>query len=332
MSSEYDVVAIGNAIVDVVRRCDDTFLASIGTEKGHMRLVESSASIAELCKRLPGGIDVAGGSAANTAVGVASFGGKAAFIGRTAEDQYGRIFRHDLRGAGVQFEAEATAIPGKETSHALILVTPDGRRTMNSFLGCSPEVNEASIDVNLIRAAKFVYLEGYLLDSASAVRALASAAAMASAAGRGVALSLSDPECVMRNRSAYIQVMSSGVGIVIANEQELCALYQSDFEAAAGQIAKDVGTAVLTLSEKGSLIIHKGTRIKVQPECVRKVIDATGAGDLYASGFLYGLARNLDLEAAGRLASFAASEIICQLGARPQARLGHLARIRGLIN
>lgn len=332
MPPDYDLVAIGNAIVDIMRRCDEGFISLAGSQMGQMHLVNSSASIANLCSRLPPGIEVAGGSAANTAVGVASFGGRAAFIGKVAEDQYGRIFRHDIRGTGVTFDLPATSVTGKETSHSLILVSPDGRRTMNSFLGCSTELNDATLDCNLIRSSKYLYIEGYLLDSAATGATVRKAVDISVSARRSVALSLSDASCVSRSRPEFHNLIKSGVSMVFANENELLSLYETgDFEEAVSMIGKDVALAVVTRSENGSIIISDGKRIELPVERVRKVVDATGAGDLYASGFIYGLTRNLDLQSAGRLGSFAASEIISQFGARPEGRLGQIARMRGFL-
>jgi sugar/nucleoside kinase (ribokinase family) len=298
-----------------------------------MNIVETSAEIERDCVRLGYGIDVAGGSAANTAVGVASLGGSAAFIGKVAEDQYGRIFRHDIRGAGVTFTTPATAIPGKETSHSLILVTPDGQRTMNTFLGCSTEIDDALLDVETIKNSKIIYLEGYLVESRAANASLHRAAELANAAGRTVALSLSDSQCVDRHRAEYLKLVRAGVGVLFANESEILSLYETQsFDEAIRRVGTDTALAVLTRSERGSVIVSKGVAIKVAPEKVSKVVDATGAGDIYAAGFLFGLCRGMDVEASGHLASVAASEIIGQIGARPEARLAHVVRMRGLLS
>lgn len=329
---EYDVVAVGNAIVDIIRRCDDNFLVAVGARKGHMTLVNSSAELADQCKRLPSGLDVAGGSAANTAVGIASFGGKAAFIGKVADDHYGRIFRHDLKGTGVVFNSISTIIPGKETSRALVLVTPDGHRTMNTYLGCSTELDGGLIDAELVRKAQFVYLEGYLFDRPDAKAAFRRAVEIAKANRRRVALSLSDSFCVDRHRIELLKLIRSGSVMVFANECELKSLYQTNaFPEALRKIGHDTPLAVVTRSDKGSIIVNRGINLPIAPEHVSKVVDATGAGDLYAAGLLFGLARGFSFEMAGRLASFAASETITQFGARPEVRLGHLAQMRGLL-
>ena len=331
-TTQYDVLAIGNAIVDIVRRCDEAFLQKLGGPKGRMSLVADSASIAAIGDRLRGGVEVAGGAAANTAVGVVSLGGRAAFIGKVADDELGRIFRHDIRGIGVTFTAAPAVAPGKATSRSLVLVTPDGQRTMYTYLGCSTELDNHLIDVATIQAAKIVFLEGYLFDRADAKAAFRRAAMVANASGRQVALSLSDPLCVERHRPEFLRLIRDGVGVLFANESEIKALYAvQSFDEALRQVGHDLKLAVLTRSEKGSVIVTEGQAIVVPPERVSKVVDATGAGDLYAAGFLYGLSHGMSLQAAGRLGSFAAAEIIRVVGARPEVRLSHAARLRELI-
>ncbi|HKZ95605.1 MAG TPA: adenosine kinase [Hyphomicrobiaceae bacterium] len=327
---KYDVIAIGNAIVDIISRCDDAFLARHGAIKGHMRLIDA-ATATSLYNAMGPAIEISGGSAANTMVGLASFGGRAAFIGKVAEDEFGRIFRHDIRGAGVSYQTEL--VTGKApTSRSLILVTPDGQRTMNTFLGISTDLDHGEVDPNLIAAASIVYLEGYLFDRPEAKAAFRQAVSIAASAGRTVALTLSDSFCVNRHRAEFLELIRSGIGILFANESEITALYETtSFDEALRRAAADTELAVLTRSEKGSVIVAKGETTVVPIESV-KVVDTTGAGDLYAAGFLYGLSHGRDMAAAGRLGSFAAAEIIGHIGARPEARLAHLARMRGLIN
>lgn len=329
-SAHYDVVAIGNAIVDIIGRCDDAFLARHGAPKGHMRLVDA-VTVDQLYQAMGPGIEISGGSAANTVVGVASFGGRAAFIGKVAEDEFGRIFRHDIRAAGVSFATPA--VNGKApTSRSLILVTPDGQRTMNTFLGISTDLDHGEVDPEVIRHSHIVYLEGYLFDRPDAKAAFRQAVAIASSAGRRVALTLSDSFCVNRHRQEFLDLIRSGIGILFANESEITALYEtSSFDEASRRVASDTRLAVLTRSEKGSVIISEGKTIVIPAEAA-KVVDTTGAGDLYAAGFLFGLARGYDLESAGLLGSFAAGEIIGQVGARPEIRLSHLAKMRGLVS
>jgi sugar/nucleoside kinase (ribokinase family) len=331
-NTQYDVLAVGNAIVDIMRRCDETLLAKIGGPKGHMSLVANSASIAAIYNKMRGGIEVAGGAAANTAVGVVSLGGRAAFIGKVADDELGRIFRHDIRSAGVTFTAAPTVAPGKETSRSLILVTPDGQRTMYTFLGCSTELDDHLIDAATIEASRIVFLEGYLFDRPEARAAFRRAVALANAAGKLVALSLSDSLCVERHRPEFLRLIHAGIGVLFANESEIMALYEAHtFEDAMRQAGHDLKLVVLTRSEKGSVIVANGEAMMVPPQKVSKVVDATGAGDLYAAGFLYALSHGMNLKAAGELGSFAAAEIIGVVGARPEVRLSHSARLRGFL-
>ena len=331
MSDRYDVVAIGNAIVDIIGRCDDAFLETHGAPKGHMRLVDT-ATIGKLYSKMGPGIEISGGSAANTVVGVASFGGRSAFIGKVAEDEFGRIFRHDIRGAGVTFTTPASSVAGKETSRSLILVTPDGQRTMNTFLGISTDLDHGEVDPDVIKQSTVVYLEGYLFDRPEAKSAFRQAVAIAKGANRKVALTLSDSFCVDRHRAEFLELIRSGIDILFANESEIMSLYETkSFDEAARKVAQDTKLAVLTRSEKGSVVVAEGEHILVPADPVSKVIDTTGAGDLFAAGFLYGISHDMDYLTAGKLGSFAASEIITHIGARPEVRLGHLARIRGLI-
>lgn len=327
----FDVVAIGNAIVDILGRCDDRFLERHGALKGHMNLVDE-ARIATLYSAMGPGVEISGGSAANTVVGVASFGGRAAFIGKVAEDEFGRIFRHDIGASGVSFKTPAVADASRATSRSLILVTPDGQRTMNTFLGISTDLDHGEVDAAVIQNSNIVYLEGYLFDRDEAKAAFRQAVEIANKAGRRVALTLSDSFCVNRHRAEFLALIRSGIAILFANESEILALYETEsFDEAVRQVGRDTRLAVLTRSEKGSVIVADGQPIAIAVEPVRKVVDTTGAGDLYAAGFLFALSRNFDLEAAGQLGSFAAAEIIGQMGARPEVKLGHLARMRGLI-
>jgi sugar/nucleoside kinase (ribokinase family) len=329
--TQFDVVAIGNAIVDIIGRCDDAFLERHGAPKGHMRLVDTT-TIGALYSAMGPGIEISGGSAANTVAGVASLGGRSAFIGKVAEDEFGRIFRHDIRAAGVAFNTPAVADNARGTSRSLILVTPDGQRTMNTYLGISTDLDHGEVDPAVIQAANIVYLEGYLFDRDEAKAAFRQAVDIASKAGRRVALTLSDSFCVNRHRAEFLALIRSGIGILFANESEILSLYEAtSFDEAVQQVGRDTRLAVVTRSEKGSVIVSEGTCIEVAADPVRKVVDTTGAGDLYAAGFLFGLARGYDLPAAGQLGSFAAAEIIGQIGARPEVKLSHLARMRGLI-
>jgi sugar/nucleoside kinase (ribokinase family) len=325
----YDVVAIGNAIVDIIGRCDEAFLEKHGAPKGHMRLVDADTSAALYAAMGPA-VEISGGSAANTAAGVASFGGKAAFIGRTASDEFGRIFRHDIKAAGVAFQSEPVSGQAP-TSRSLILVTPDGERTMNTFLGISTELDQGEVREDMIAGSAVCYLEGYLFDRPEAKAAFRQAAAIARKAGRQVALTLSDGFCVDRHRDEFLALIRSGIDILFANESEITALYETSFDNAAAQAARDTRLVALTRSEKGSIIFSEGQSITVPAAPIAKVVDATGAGDLYAAGVLYGLTNGAALDVAGRLGSLAASEIIGHIGARPEVRLDKLARESGIL-
>ena len=328
--TRYDVVGIGNAIVDVIGRCDNAFLAEQRLDKGHMRLVDADTA-EHLYAAMGPGIAISGGSVANTIVGVASFGGRAGFIGKVADDEFGNIFAHDIRAAGVAFTAPFSR-SGTPTARSLILVTPDGERTMNTYLGVSPELDDGMLDTEMIRAAQVVYLEGYLFDRPEAKAAFFRSAEIAAAAGRKVALSLSDGFCVDRHRGEFLALIRDRVDILFANESEVTSLYQTtSYDEAARRASADVAVAVLTRSAKGSTIFAGGRAVAVPAFPVAQVVDTTGAGDLYAAGFLYGLTSGRDLETAGRLASMAAAEIISHLGARPETSLAELARKKGLI-
>ncbi len=330
-NTRYDVIGIGNAIVDIIGRCDDAFLATVGVTKGSMRLVDAD-EVKKIYSSMGPAIEISGGSAANTIAGVASFGGRAAFIGTVADDDFGKIFSHDIRSIGVAFNAPAVA-NGAPTSRSLILVTPDGERTMNTFLGISTSFTEAQLDLEMIRAASILYLEGYLFDEPQAKAAFRLALNAAKNAGRKTALTLSDGFCVDRHRGEFLELIRSGIDILFANESEIKSLYQTDsFEVAAENARKDAKLAVLTRSGKGSEI-HSGEQsISISPFPVEKVVDTTGAGDLYAAGFLFGYARGLDLEISGKLASLAASEIISHIGARPSVSLAEFAKQHGVIS
>src|SRR5262245_41081843 len=327
---DHDVVAIGNALVDIIGHCDDAFLAAHGRSKGSMQLVDA-ATVERLYAAMGPAIEISGGSAANTVVGVASFGGKSGFIGKIATDHFGEAFRHDIRAAGVTFETPPAA-SGDPTGRSLILVTPDGQRTMNTFLGVSPHLGNGEVDAELIRSARILYLEGYLFDQPDAKAAFRQAAEIAAKAGRPVALSLSDAFCVDRHRAEFLALVKKSVDILFANEAEVTSLYEtSSFDVAAQRVQGDIKFAALTRSEKGSLILAGGSSIAIPAAPVAQVVDTTGAGDLYAAGFLFGVARNMDLGIAGKLGSLAAAEIISHVGARPQVPLLELARNQGLL-
>ena len=328
--AKYDVLGIGNAIFDVLVQTDEGFLAAHDMVKGSMALIDE-ARAAAVYRDMGPAVEISGGSAANTIVGVASFGGRAAYIGKVRDDQIGRLYAHDIRAAGVVFETPS-ASAGPATGCSYILVTPDGERTMNTYLGAAQEFSPADIDAAQVAAASITYLEGYLWDPQSAKEAFVKASAIAHQAGRQVALTLSDSFCVDRYRGEFLDLMRRGtVDVVFANEAELHALYQtSDFDGALKQLREDVKLGVVTRSEKGCVVSSREGIVAVPASPVEKVVDTTGAGDLFAAGFLFGLVRNVGHETAGRLAALAASEIIQHIGARPHVSLKELAQQAGL--
>jgi len=326
----YDVVGIGNAIVDIIARADEGFLTKHDLAKGFMRLIDAEEAN-RLYEAMGPAVERSGGSAANTIAGLASFGAKCGFIGRVAADQFGGIFRHDIRSLGVAYDT-LPASDGAPTARCLILVTPDGERTMNTFLGASVDFTPEDLDKALIGASRIVYLEGYLFDREEAKAAFRAAARMAKKVGAKVALSLSDAFCVDRHRDDFKAFVREGADIVFANEKEITTLYQvNSFAEAADRALQDCEMAVLTRSEAGSVIVAQGETFEIPAESVPQVVDVTGAGDLYAAGFLYGLTRGAPLESCGALGSLAAAEAIGHIGARPEISLRKLAKERGLI-
>ena len=330
LTTRYDVLGIGNAIVDVIARAEEDFLLRQGMRKGGMALIEADRAEAIYAAMGPA-VEVSGGSAANTIVGAASLGVRAAFIGKVKDDLLGRAFAHDIRAAGVTF-ATTPAADGAPTGRCYVLVTPDGERTMNTFLGAAQDLHPADIDADMIAASAITYLEGYLWDPRNAKDAFLKAAKIAHDAGRIVALTLSDAFCVDRWRDEFLHLMRSRtVDLIFANETELHSLYQTaDFDAAAVALRADVEAAVVTRSEKGCLVIGPDGTEAVPAFPVERVVDTTGAGDLFAAGFLCGLARGADDRTCGRLGALAAAEVIQHLGARPEASLKDLARENGL--
>ena len=329
-ASEIDVLGIGNAIVDVIARTDDAFLTKQGLVKGTMALIDSGRA-ESLYGQMGPGLEMSGGSVANTIAGVASLGGSGAYIGKVGEDQLGRVFAHDLRSIGVRF-ATPTSAQGPATARCLILVTEDAQRTMNTFLGACVELGPEDIDAALIDGAQVTYLEGYLFDPPRAKAAFRQAADIAHKAGRKVSLSLSDPFCVERHRADFRALVHHHIDILFANEIEICSLYETkDFSAAMAAVRGECDIAVLTRSAHGSVIVTPRESIAVPAAPVAKVIDTTGAGDLYASGFLYGLTHGKALADCGKLGSLCAAEIIGHFGARPETSLKELAAKAGLV-
>ncbi|MGH7045091.1 MAG: adenosine kinase [Stellaceae bacterium] len=318
-----DVVGIGNAIVDVIARADEAFLEREGLVKGTMALID--AERAEALYRIMGpGIESSGGSAGNTMAGLASLGSTGAYIGKVRDDLLGEVYRHDLTAQGVRFETPAaTAGPG--TARCLILVTADGQRTLNTYLGACAGLGPDDIDEAVIGAAQVTYLEGYLFDPPLAQQAFRKAAQIAHAAGRKVALSLSDPFCVERHREAFRDLVDGHIDILLANEIEICSLYRTpDFSAAAAAARGHVAIAALTRSAAGSVILADGDEHLVAAVPVARVVDTTGAGDLYAAGFLHGLTRGLALPICGEIGGRCAAEAISHVGARPERNLAEL--------
>ena len=322
--STYDVVGIGNAIVDIIARCDDEFLAAQELAKGHMQLVDQTAASA-LYDAIGPAVEISGGSAANTIAGIASFGGKAAYIGKVSDDELGRIFAHDIKASGVSFDTKP-AQSSTPTARSIVLVTPDAERTMSTYLGISPELDSSDVDPELIKNSKILYLEGYLFDAPQAMEAFRFAAQIAKQAGREVSITLSDGFCVDRHRDAFLSFIKADIDILFANEAEILSLYQTEsLETAIENAAADAKIAAITRSEKGSVIVSGSGRHEINAENVASVADTTGAGDLFAAGFLSGQAKGMSLEQSAKLGHIAAAEIISHIGARPEASLRDLA-------
>ena len=328
--AKYDVLGIGNAIFDILVQTDEGFLSRHGMTKGGMALIDEVRAIA-IYQSMGPATEMSGGSAANTIVGVASLGARAAYVGKVRDDQIGRLYTHDIRAAGVTYETKP-ALDGPATGCSYILVTPDGERTMNTYLGAAQELMPADIDAAQVAASAIVYLEGYLWDPKSAKEAFVKASTIAHGAGRQVALTLSDSFCVDRYRGEFCDLMRNGtVDLVFANEAELGSLYQTpDFEAALTQLRADAKLGVVTRSEKGCVVASKEGVTVVPAFPIQKMVDTTGAGDLFAAGFLFGLVRGAGHENAGRLGALAAAEVIQHIGARPQVSLKELAKQNGL--
>ena len=329
MSAHYDVAAIGNAIVDVIAPADEAFLAAERLTKGAMILIDA-ARAHELYARMAPGIETSGGSAGNTVAGVASLGGRAAYIGKVAADELGEVFIHDTRAIGVHHETTPLG-GGADTGRSLFNVTPDGQRTMCTFLGASTELTAADVEPRLIEGAAIVYLEGYLFDPPEARRAFAKAAGLARASGRTIALTLSDSFVVERHRRGLLEFIETEVDLLFANEAEITSLFETtDFEEAVAAIRGRTRIAAITRSENGSEILSNGERHHVGVFPVETVVDTTGAGDQYAAGFMVGLARGRPLPECGRLGALAAAEVISHYGPRPATSLAKLAAGHGM--
>lgn len=320
-------MGIGNAIVDVIAKTDEAFLKTHGLTKAAMTLID--AERAESLYGVMGtGIEASGGSAANSMAGLASLGGRAGFIGKVRDDQLGAIFAHDIRAAGVRFQTPA-ATSGLPTARCLIFVTGDAQRTMQTFLGASTDLGPADVDEAMIASAAVTYLEGYLWDKPQAKEAFLRAAAAAHKAGRKVSLTLSDAFCVDRHRADFKRLVKDHVDVLFANEAEILSLYETtSFDEAVAQVRGDCDVAALTRSEKGAVIVAGDKTHAVAAEPIAKLVDTTGAGDLYAAGFLYGYTRALPLPVCGRIGAIAAAEIIGHYGARPEVKLADLVKAK----
>jgi adenosine kinase len=327
---KYDVLGIGNAIVDVIARAGDDFLVRQKMNKGAMALIDEARADA-IYEAMGPAVEVSGGSAANTIVGVAGFGARAAFIGKVKDDKLGQAFAHDIRAAGVAFDTPPAA-DGPSTARCYVMVTPDGERTMNTFLGAAQDLHPADVDPDAIAAAAITYLEGYLWDPPHAKEAFRKAAKIAHEAGRKVALTLSDAFCVDRYRAEFVDLIRNRtVDLVFANESELKSLYETaDFDTALAALRQQAALAVVTRSEKGCVVVSGNDTVAVPAAPIEKLVDATGAGDLFAAGFLTGLARGRDHQTAARLGALAAAEVIQHIGARPEVSLKELAAQNGL--
>lgn len=326
--TDIDVLGIGNAIVDVLTDADDGFLEDAGLAKGSMTLIDG-AKAAELYAQIEGAVECSGGSAANTMVGLASLGSRSAYLGKVAADPLGRVFGEGLDAAGVRFRTPPL-VEGPGTGRCLVLVTPDAQRTMQTYLGASAFLGPEDVDPNLVRSSSVTYLEGYQWDSPSAKQAFLVAAEMAHDAGRRIAMTLSDAFCVDRHREEFLRFIQGHVDVLFANEAEIVSLFEVDaFDAAVERLAGCCEIAALTRGELGSVVVHGGASTTVEAEPVERVVDTTGAGDLYASGFLHGLTLGADMEICARIGGIAAAEVISHFGARPAVELA--GRVRHLL-
>lgn len=321
------VIGIGNAIVDVLAHTDDAFLEANELTKGTMTLIDSEQA-QNLYDAMGPGIEMSGGSAANTMAGLASLGGFGAFFGKVRDDQLGEVFRHDINAAGIAYYTQPVRA-GASTARCLVLVTPDAQRTMGTYLGASVEFGPEDIDEDTVQKAEITYLEGYLFDPPNAKEAFRKAAEVAHAAGRKVALTLSDPFCVERHGHEFRELVDGHIDILFANEAEIIALYETaDFDAALQEVRGQCEIAALTRSEKGSIIATDGEVHVIDAEPVDSVVDTTGAGDLYAAGVLYGLTHGRSFAEAGRIGAIAAAEIISHMGARSEIPLADLVKAK----
>jgi sugar/nucleoside kinase (ribokinase family) len=330
MTDPIDVLTIGNAIVDVIAKVGEDFITRETLVKGSMNLIDEVRA-ETLYNHMGPATEISGGSAGNTAAGVASFGGKAAYFGKVRDDQLGGIYRHDMRSQGVRFDSVAAG-DGPATARSFILVTPDGERTMNTYLGACVNLDERDVDADIVKASAVTYMEGYLYDKPAAMAAFRAAAKISQGAGRMTSITLSDSFCVERHRDAFLDLIRNSIDIVFANETEIKALYKTQsFSGAIDAARQDCPLVVVTRSEKGSVIVKGADTIEVPAHPVKSVVDVTGAGDLYAAGFLFGHTTGKPLAHCARLGSLAAAEVISHVGARPEVNLKAYAKEQGLL-
>ena len=322
---EFDVVGLGNAIVDMIAPVEDSFLERFNIRKNGMTLIDEGRADA-LTAAAPDAKQLSGGSGANTIVGISSFGGRSGYIGKVADDTVGGVFRRDMNGAGIPFNTPPL-VDGPATARSIIFVTPDGARSMNTFLGASVMFSPEDVQEDMVRKAAILYLEGYLFDQEAAKAAFVHASEIAKSAGRRVALTLSDSFCVERHRDSFLHLIRNHVDVLFANEDELLFLYETkDFDEAVAKLREDCALGAVTRSEKGSVVIGDGEPITVPAEPVTKVVDTTGAGDQYAAGFLFGLSRGLPLAVCAKLGHIAAAEVISHYGPRPETPYADLMK------
>ncbi|MGB0505656.1 MAG: adenosine kinase [Pikeienuella sp.] len=330
MTKTYDIVGVGNALVDVLSHIQDDFLTKNGVEKGIMQLIDTARST-ELYGAMGPASQISGGSAANTIAGAAMLGAKTAYVGKVRDDQLGEIFAHDIRAVGVTFETPLAPKGAEdETGRCMVLVSPDGERSMNTYLGVSEALGPDDIDTAMMADADWLYLEGYRFDGAESVAAFEKAIAACKGAGGKVSITLSDPFCVDRHRDAFRNLIADHTNLLFANEHEVMSLYETDdFDEALTRVSKDVEIAAITVGAKGAYVVTANDTIHV-PTAASKIVDATGAGDLFAGGFLAGLAAGRDLATCASMGCVAAGEIIGHIGARPEANLTAMMAERGL--
>ncbi len=330
MTKKYQVVGVGNALVDILSNCSDAFLTDNGVDKGIMQLIDTTRA-SELYGKMGPATEISGGSAANTIAGIAALGGRTAYVGKVRDDQLGDIFAHDMQAQGADFETpRANGDSGHETGRCMVLVTPDSERSMNTYLGVSEHLGPDDIDAGQMADAEWIYLEGYRFDGPESHAAFAKAIAACKGSGGKVSITLSDPFCVERHRDAFRDMIRDHVDLLFCNEHEMQAMYQTDtLDTALDQAGAEIDLVACTVGAQGAIVLQGGQRYHV-PAAATEVVDLTGAGDLFAAGFLYGLSNNRQLEICARMGCAAAGEVIDHIGARPKADLKQLFKKHGL--